>query len=194
MDKLHAVRARHLKSVLAEVDRLSPEARDAVRKAVDPSVLEAIDDATGVAWLPLEMDLAVTNAIYATIGKTRAGTLWKDLSLHSFRTPIFRVLVEGALSLFGWGPGSLVRWIPQGWAIVFRGCGEWTFRLEGETRAVVRISGLPRMCLASDGWPVAVMSSLQALIELTDSVGDVERRPVDVSADALEFVMTWVVK
>jgi hypothetical protein len=178
-----SVRARHLKSVLASLRRRPEAESGAVLRRIAPTLIQAIDDSAGVEWFPIEHDVALTHAIYEAFGPGEADRFWRRVMTEALATPLFRTLVEGALSLFGSMPAAWARWIPQGWELTFRDCGTWAVAQDEQGRSLLRSRCIPPDCAADPVWLAAVASSFSAL------VGKLEVRQVDAAAGTVELAL-----
>jgi hypothetical protein len=183
------VRARHLKSVLAAMDRLRE--RDAVRARLPASMPERVEAAHGSDWLPIEHDLAFARALHAVLGKRELDVFNRRMLVASFQGPLLRTLVQTAVELLGVDPGAWARWIPKGWRLVFRDCGTWTIDRIGPREVVLRLSDLPAVCAEDPVWPGSVGSSLSSILDLADARGDLALDSVDAAARTATYTMRW---
>jgi hypothetical protein len=95
-----------------------------------------------------------------------------------------------AVRMFGHDPAEFARWVPKGWAMVFRDVGTWTSCTVAEGAAVLRLQGLPASCRD----PVflrSVACSLGAIPGLSGRSGGA--RVVEACAErgAASFEVSW---
>ncbi len=186
-----AVRARHMKSIVATIERLPPREGDAVRNALGLPTLRTIADASGMDWLPLSVNLEATHAIHAGLGPEGFRALFHDMQLESFRGPLLKYVVDTAIQLFGLDPASWARWIPRGWGLVFRDCGAWRVERAEPGRARLSVEGLPPACSGDPVWLASVAAALSALIDLARTRGTFELLEVDGAAGRATYEMRW---
>ncbi len=186
-----AVRARHMKSLLATVDRLPATEAEAVRRRVEPTVLAGIADASGVEWLPVAWNVALTRAIHDALGVERFRRFFRAEQLESFRGPLLKYVVDGVIHLLGIDLGSWVRWIPKGWGLVFRDCGSWSVGAVEPGRATLLLDALPPECFDDAVWHDSVAASLEALLDLASSDGSLTVEGVDRAQRRVAFVLRW---
>ncbi len=186
------VRARHLRSLLDHVERLPEPSRGAVLEQIGPGPVASIQASASSDWLPFELDLQLTHSLVRVLG-AGAHQFFQQHQLESFRSPLFRVLVDSATSLFGLDPGSGARWLPRGWGVVFRDAGEWV--VERAERSVVHAAlvGPPPGCLDDDVWLRSVASSFSAFLGVARAEGDFALVRVDQARQAALYRMRWTV-
>jgi hypothetical protein len=183
------VRARHLKSTLAAADR--SRVRDAVRAALPPGLAPAVDAANGFDWLPAANDVALVRAIHGALGDAEHDAFSRRVILEAFEGPLLNALIAAGRRLFPGGLVAWAHWIPRGWALVFRDCGDWAVELVGPGAVDLRLRELPAICGQDEVWPASVASSLSALIDLARVRGAVRLVGLDRAAGAASYQMRW---
>jgi hypothetical protein len=186
------VRARHLKLVLAAVDR--QPSRQAIRDRMGPALAATIEEATGFDWLPVAHDVAMAGALDEVLGPAGLATFNREMMLQSFHGPLLRALAEVATRLFGLDAGAWASWIPKGWALMFQGCGRWTVVRNGEGEATLTVVGLPPECASDAVWPRSVASSLSGILPAVGVAGTVELEVVDPRLGTAVYIMRWEAK
>ncbi len=183
-----AVRARHLKALLSFADRQPGEVAARVRQRMGPEALRRIADASGIEWLPFELDLDLTRHVHAVLGPDEFVRFFRQQTLAAFEGPLLKTLVDTAVRMFGLDPMSWARWVPMGWSLLFRNCGAWTSETAVPGTVVLRLSGAPAAAAGDPVWPDSVAASLSALVDMARARGRVEaaRGP-----GAIVFTMTW---
>jgi hypothetical protein len=83
--------------VQGTVAGLEPATAQAVRARLAPATLATLERSSRLAWLPIEIDVEVTHAIYAELGAGRAHELFRRNLSVALETPILRSLAQGAL-------------------------------------------------------------------------------------------------
>src|SRR5512144_2193205 len=99
------VRARHLKTTLASVDRSG--VRDAVHATLPPGLAAAVEAANGFEWLPAANDVALVRAIHGALGDAEHDAFSRGVIRDAFEGPLLGPLIAIALRLF---PGGLMAW------------------------------------------------------------------------------------
>jgi len=183
-----AVRARHLKSVIAAADAL-PGGR-AVRDALPGRLIAEVERASGFDWLPVEHDVAMVRASAAVLAPDAFERLWRAVVIEGVEGPLLGLLMRTAVCMFGYDPAEFARWVPKAWSMVFRDVGVWTSSLVTGGSAVLRLEGLPPACRVP-AFPRSVACSLGAIPVLTGRSGSA--RVLDASEEdgAVSFELSW---
>jgi len=184
-------RARHLRSIMDHVARLPEPQRSAVRDAFGPASIELIESSASSDWLPFAVDLDLTHAIGRVLGPAGQHRFFQEHQLASFQGPLFRALVDSATAIFGLDPGSWARWIPRGWGIVFRDCGQWVVDRAGRGAVDLALLAPPPGCLDDDLWLQSLASSFSAFNLLARTEGEFTLTGVDRARDAACFALRW---
>lgn len=183
------VRARHLKSVLAAVDR-QPR-RQELRARIGPALVAAIEEAAGTDWLPVGHDVALAGALEAVLGPEGLATFNREMMLQSLRGPLLRSLVDLATHFLGLDAGAWASWIPRGWVLMFQGFGQWTIVRRGEGEVMLTLAELPPACAADPVWPRSVASTLSGVLPAVGATGTVELDSVDPLRGIAVYTMRW---
>ncbi len=182
------MRASHVHANLRSLELMGQDQAQRVRDAVDPDVLRAIESATRVAWLPVELDLELSEAVDRILGP-QALTDWSRLAMQdSFRGPLLGPVVDGAVRLFGLHPGRLAKVFPRGWTQIYRGCGD--LKTEPSGGDSVRISHVapPELLRVSDVFHRSVAGAFSALFDVARVRGEVS---VVVLARHVDYTLNW---
>ena len=183
------VRARHLKSVLAAVDR-QPR-RLELRARIGPTLVAAIEEATGTDWLPIGHDVAMAGALEAILGVEGLATFNREMMQQSLRGPLLRSLVELATHFLGLDAGAWASWVPRGWVLMFQGFGRWTIVRRGEGEVTLTLAELPPVCATDPVWPRSVASTLSGVLPAVGATGTVELESVDPPMGTAVYTMRW---
>lgn len=157
-----------MKSILEALDAYPDAAH--LRAQLPGPLVTAVEEAHGADWLPIEDNVELVASLAGLLGQAEFMALSRRLVLASFSGPLLSTLVRTATTLFGDDPAAWARWIPHGWALVFRGCGAWQVTV-GEREAVLHVAGLPPACASSRVWVESVAASISALLDLLGREG-----------------------
>ncbi len=186
-----AVRARHMKNLLASIERLAPDERERVRTLVPEDLVRAVADATSVDWLPLETNLVVTRALHGGLGDARFYRFFRDQLVEAFSGPLLRVIVEAALRVFRVDATSFTSWVGRGWGLIFRDCGDWTVERAGPGMARLRIEKLPTACVHDEVWLRSVAHSLDAFWVLAGTEGECACVGRELARGVATYELRW---
>lgn len=144
----------------------------------DPGLPGEVEATPRLAWIPLELNLRMVRAAVAAFGEPRAYDVLTDAVFAQFDAPLWRSFVSGAVRLLGRDPGSLGRWIPHAFQLVFRDIGHWSVDREGaeEGRLVVTLDELPGALAGERAWLRSLGVGMELLFRLceTDGTGDLQ--------------------
>jgi len=185
------VKARHMQSLFAKIERLPEVARRAIRERTGDLALRQISEAATSDWLPLSLDLAVTRELQEVLGTEGAHRFFHDHQLEAFGSATFRMLVEGATTLFGLDPGSWARWVPRGWGLVFKDCGEWLVERSAPGTVDLALVRPPTCCLADAVWLQSLAWSLSAILDLAHVEGRFTLERVDEERQTALYALCW---
>jgi hypothetical protein len=186
-----AVRARHMKNLLASIDRLEPGESERVRALVPDPLVRDVADATSVDWLPLDTNLVVTRALHGGLGDARFYRFFRDQLVEAFSGPLLRVIVDAALRVFRVDATSFTGWVGRGWGLVFHDCGAWTVERAGPGMARLRIDALPGACVEDEIWLRSVAHSLDAFWVLARTQGECAYSGRDVARAVAFYELRW---
>jgi hypothetical protein len=185
------VRARHLKTLLSALERSGAATVAAVRARAGAALLERIDAATPAEWLPIELDVALTEAIARELGPRRTHAHFRAATGLDYETSLFRGFVHMASNLFGLTPATYVKLLPKGWSLVFRECGEFRAGEPATGRLELAYHDVPRVC-ATELWLESVRSSFHSCFDLCGlAEGRVEWGELDLRGRRAVFVFAW---
>jgi hypothetical protein len=186
-----AIRVRQLRSILAHVGKLPESACSAILADLGPEALAQIEGAASSDWLAFAVDLDLTHAIGRTLDPAGQHRFFREHQLAAFHGPLFRALVDSASAIFGLDPGSWARWIPRGWGIVFRECGQWVVDRAERGAVDLALIAPPPGCLDDEVWLRSLASSFSAFLVLTRREGEFELSRVDRGRDAACYTLRW---
>lgn len=164
-------RARHLKSVLEFTRQLPQADQQKLRQRVGQERLARIAEAASSDWLPAQVDFALTRSIHDVLGPDRTRIFFHDHQLRSLHGPLFRIMTEAAVKLFGPRLDRWARWIPKGWNLVFRHCGRWRVASASPGWILCVVEDLPSQCSEDRVWLSAVAGSMSALLDVVRCSG-----------------------
>jgi len=115
--QLRAALARlSLRRVASEL----PSKSEKIRAHIWSALLDAVDDAGPLGWVPYTFDVALTSALLQELGDEGAEAFIGRIAELALNSPLFRPIVEGSLRIFGPSHGMVVRLGPQLWPLLCR--------------------------------------------------------------------------
>ena len=93
--------AGFVRSTLDTVDRVDAGLGARVRARLQPDTRRALELASAVSYVPVEIDVEVTERLFDEAGATRACEVLRENLSISLEAPLLSALVSGGLRLFG---------------------------------------------------------------------------------------------
>jgi hypothetical protein len=155
--------------------------------------LSVVGKASGLDWLPVALNLQVTQACYDGLGAAEADRFFRAHSLASFDGPILQTMVTTAVRMFGLDPVSFARWVPRAWHMIFRETGEWRVPDAPPDAAalVLALTELPPECAEHQVWHRSVSRSISALFDLARVPGVADVLPRAKGDGEVRFSLRW---
>jgi hypothetical protein len=170
---------------------LEPAAAEGVRARLAPATRDALERSSRLAWLPIDVDVELTDAIYAELGAARAREMFRRNLSAALDTPILRSLAQGALRLFGASPERLFAWAPKAYAQLYRDAGEMRFERDGPGAARLELSRLPPAVASSRDYLDGMASAFAAGFDLMGIKGEVTVERVDPAGLRAAYRLVW---
>jgi hypothetical protein len=153
--------------------RLPALKRDVLMARIGDEASRQVQVAGMLSWLPAEVHAHLFDVTHAVLTSKGAVSFWRDLMFNNLELAVLRPLVEGAISLFGRTPHSLVRMSPRAWSLVARDCGgQRVQRGSGRTELTLEVFDLPRV-LATPGYVDHCVGNFEAVLKYLKRRGTV---------------------
>lgn len=147
--------------------------RDAIRAAIGAERLAQIRDATAVDWLPVEVHLAITDAVLAVLGLTQARGFWKDRLLDSFSTKAMAPFIAGASFIYGDELYALTKVAMSAYRLVTKHAGQIVVTREQDGVLVLNFEGIAAGLSTSSGWQALCHGQCEGLLQRVGVTGDI---------------------
>lgn len=180
------MRASHLHSNVQAIDALGEDDARAVKERCKDAIAEA-EWQLSVAWLPLELDIAITGAVDAVCGETRLRQWSADAIAATSRTPLLRPML-GALRRLGLTPHSALKRAPYGWDLIYKHCGALRYEREDDTTASLWLEGAPARMLDA-AYMRGMAGTFDGVIEIGG--GEDGHCALEPHGDAMRLLCTW---
>lgn len=180
------VRARHPQMLLAVLAEREPAAHGKVMAAL--GCAELLSQALPVQWLPVEVDIEVIEVVTRALPVAAFESLISERQRREFGSALFKSFITTTTKLFGLSPATFVRHLGRGWSQMLQECGVIKVVSIEKQSALVTLSELPPVCLASAAWIGALPAGLRVLYELVHTRGEVT---VTTRDDVVELRFNW---
>lgn len=179
-----------MKDYLAAVRRLPPSKQEAVLAGLD-DLIERIENANNLEWLPVSTNLELTEAVFTRLGDEGAEAFYQNWLKRQMSAPAFAGLVRTALSLFRFDTVAIARWIPKAFDIMYKDYGTFEIQELGPGELSVELCGLPPELLAHHHWHRSVASGMYALFFLTGAKGTAQLEQVDAQKRSIRVALRF---
>jgi hypothetical protein len=182
------MKASYMKDDLAAVARLPADVAARIRGACAEAVA-AIEGATRADWLPVVVDVELTEAIWREAGETALLEQARLALRAAMDGPLLRPLASVTIRVFGPRPHAALRMVPRAWPMVFRDCGTLDYVVVDDHvgRLVLRDAAGP--LLASAPWQRGTGATFDALAAVAGAVD--ARATAEVTAGSIEWSLRW---
>lgn len=181
-----AMRSHHLQSNLVEVDRLGPEAAARVRVVLGEERIAQIE-APPTDWLPIEVDIALTEAVHEVLGEGGVRRWSREALATSLDKPFMRPLL-GALRVFGLTPAGYTKLGPRGWGAIYRDCGTLVREALDDRHVLLRHVGVPPVMHASVPYAEGIAGAFEVVFTLCGVDGEVA---LERTSDEVRYGLRW---
>lgn len=181
------MRASHMRANVSSLAGLGEENEAKVRAAC-PDTIAEIDAAIRSAWLPLKLDLELTQCVEDVCGREAAKEWARQAILASMRGTLLGPVLVGLIRL-GLGPQHGLRRVPGGWNLIYKNCGEVTCEARvGRAELVVR--EVPPETFA-ESYVHGIGAAFEGIIAALH--GRLEESVIRAQNASLHYTLTWTV-
>jgi hypothetical protein len=173
------------------VDLLEPQLTVQVRDCFGPEALDAVRDAMPLAWLPLQLNVELTEAVTLIIGSERAAPFFRGMVLREYKTSLFKTFIDGVTRAMRITPAVFVKLAPRGWDLVYQECGVLTPLELTADRARLSLAELPAICVRDAVWLESVKNSFYTAFDLSHVEGEVVFDELSLERRRAVFEFRW---
>jgi hypothetical protein len=185
-----STRGRYMKDYLAAVRRLPPSKQEAVLGDLE-ELVERIESAGNLAWLPISVNLDLTAAVFRALGNEQADSFYQNWLKRQMSAPAFSGLVRTALTLFRFDTIGVAKFIPNAFDLMYRDYGRFVIEPTGPEQVDVELQAMPAELVHHDPWLRSVCSGLHALYFLTGVRGTSELLSIDPAKRTMHILLRW---
>jgi len=176
---------------LTALSERDPERAERVASRLTAATRDRLSRTSRIAWLPIEIDVELTDAIYAELGASRAREFFHHNLAGFLDGPVLRSLTQGALRLFGASPVRFFGWAPKAYAQLYREAGEMRFGSEEPGTAWLTIERLPPCTVAGPSYVDGMAASIAAGFDVLGIKGEVCVESRVPEAGSVRFRLAW---
>ncbi len=180
-----AIRGAYLRDNYAVVERLGPGVAALVNERLHDDTRAALAAVRPDDWAPVQLDVAVTHAIYEALGEPGLRRANREVFLAAVEGPMLKPIFAGLQRMFGITPLALLRLGPRLWNTIYRDCGDLSLEQHDGGNAVV-LDRAPDVLLTTPSYFVGVAGVIDACFVLARRNGSVA-----ITVDAAERRVRW---
>jgi hypothetical protein len=181
-----SVRAHFLKLALRALARCEPELRRQASGRLGGRAA-LIDDASALAWLPIEHLLWLCELADELGGEAAARQVVLQTMRLACDQPPWGRLVRVTIAAFGLSAPAAARWAPPLYRLAFRDTGRMRVPEVNAQAARVSFDRVPSTCLAQASYVRALGYALEFFFTLTGTPGEVRLLRCQVERGEIEF-------
>lgn len=156
-----------------------------------PEKIARFESCGRLSWVPLEEDLALSNAVEAVLGEGVDYERSRRSTAENMSSPLMRSFLEGARRLFGLDPASALKLVKSGWVTVFKDCGQAAHDPRGPGESVVRITDAPDAMVLAPSYVRALAGAMHGLLDVCEVEGIAEVVQASIKTHVVEIRLRW---
>ena len=177
-------RAAQLRQTWECVKQRADGVAERFAKRVGPSVVQELETAPRMSWLPVEYDVFMVEEVYATAGDQGLVELTQCSIAQTIDTPALQTFLQEAMRVFGPGQGTVMHAATRVYEHLYRNCGTWRYHDEDGT---IHHEDPPASILASEPYIAVLARALESVVgKLTGSDSTIK---VTREGDTLRFAI-----
>lgn len=180
-----------VQGTLEAIDGHDPALGRRVREALAPETRAAIEGASRIGFVPVALDVEVTERLYAVAGPDTARAILRANLAATFTSPLLRSFMDMALRLRGRDPARLFEWGSKVWNQLYRGCGAMAFQGLGPGEGRCVLEGLPPEIAEHPEYLDGAAAAISALFDLVEIEGRAELKAVDPDGQRAIISVLW---
>jgi hypothetical protein len=184
------VRATVLKQSLAGIEGLAADQAREARALIPPHVIEQVEHASRIDWLPMELNVAFTDAVLRVLGPEASRAHWRRESAKLVDSPIMRPVVQGLTSLLKTTPEQLLAFVPRSWGLVYRNVDVQMLPAGPTSRRMV-MRALPPSVAGSASWRHSHCAAMEVIFLVGHISGTMETESFDAARGEVVVLASW---
>ncbi len=183
------MRASQMRSNVESLKDLGAGVAERVRAEV-PETLRELEASARTAWLPLELDVALTEAVERLTGRDRMRQWSADSIARSADGPLLGPIRQ-ALRRMGLSGHSGLKRVEHIWGHIYRDCGRITYERGDAARAVVTNHDAPDEIMDSEAYLHGIAATLEGGLIVLGERDPFVSFDVDRAARRVRYVCRW---
>jgi hypothetical protein len=183
--------AGFVQSSLEAIDAGDPLLGRAVRQRLKRDTLEAIEGASPIALIPVDLDVELTECFFAVAGSERARRALRESFRQSCGRPLLGPVLDGIRGILGRALVGAIAWTPKVWGLIYRDCGEMFVASRERGRLRLELRDLPLVVASSADYLSGAAATFAGLFDVAGVAGEVQLIGPDRSSRSAAFDLRW---
>lgn len=183
--------AGFVQSSLEAIDGMDPALGREVRARLRPETRRAIESASSIGLVAVDLDVELTECFFAVAGAGRARAALRENLRQGFDRPILKPVLDGAFAIFGHSLGRMIGWAPKIWGLVYRDAGEMVLTLAEPGRVRLDLLRIPRVISMSPCYLEGSAETFAGCFDVVGVEGEVRLIGPDPTMGSAGFELTW---
>jgi hypothetical protein len=183
--------AGFVQSSLEAIDDIDPALGRKVRDRLKPETLDAIESASAIALVSVDLDVELTECFFEVAGPERARRALRENLRQSFDKPLLKPLLDGAFALFGRSLIKIIGWAPKVWGLIYRDAGRMVVAASEDGRVRLELTNIPLVIASSPNYLRGSAETFAGIFDVVGVAGEVQLIGPDLATRSAAFVLTW---
>lgn len=180
-----------MKTFVETLEGLDTDVGSRIRARLPAEDLGTIESALPAVWLPMAVNVALTDATSVELGPESAHAFYRRMVLAGYETNTFKSFMATINRLFGLTPSTYVKMAPRGWELVFKNCGRFQVLDQDPNRARLEFTEIPDVCVQSTFWLESVRSSFYTAFDVSSMPGEIIWDELSLGGRRAVFLFQW---
>ncbi|MGH0032637.1 MAG: hypothetical protein ACQGVC_22825 [Myxococcota bacterium] len=190
MDAGPRMAASFVQGTLDSIARADADLGRRVRQGLRPETLETLGSASRISLIPVEIDVEITEQLFAHAGRDRGRAILRDALASTFESPLFGSFLQTALRLRGSNPGRLFGWCSKVWNQIYRDAGDMHFVPVGDSEGRLQLERLPEV-MCNDTYLDGTAATVSAVFSIVGVEGTARLGALDASIGRAVISAAW---
>lgn len=185
------MRASQMLQNITSLKQFGPDVEAKIIAALPPRVIPAMQSEMKTAWLPLDLDAELTEAVHRVLG-TKGVRKWaSDALAGSTAGPLLKPMLDGGLRIFGVKPKRIFGLIPRGFDLIYKHCGKMEVKSDSPTSLRIVHTSAPYEMTHFRSYLEGMAGAFDGLLAIMQFTGDVSVARCDPREGVVEYEVHW---
>lgn len=183
--------AGFIQSSLEAIDGMDAALGREVRARLKPETRDAIESASSIGLVSVDLDVELTECFFAVAGSARARQAFRENLRQGFDRPILKPVIDGAFAIFGRSLSRVIGWAPKVWGLIYRDAGEMVVGESCEGRVRLDLLDIPLVIATSPNYLHGSAETFAGFFDVAGVDGAVRLIGPCLESRSAGFELTW---